>query len=253
MRITLDKLTAVILAAGKGSRMGLKGKNKVTCEVEGEPIILKTIQNLKRTGITNIVIVVGHQKNSVLSLLDNKTQTVEQRKRLGTGHAVKVALKKIEADQKVVLVLNGDDSFLYTPEILQQLINQFYITRPSIYFLTTEVSTPTGLGRIIRDNQRKVIGIVEEKNASEDQKKIKEINPACYLFDKQFLLEYINKIPKDPLKREYYLTNLISLAVLNKKPVEALNIPDLKWQGINTPEELLKASQPEVIILEVGS
>lgn len=243
MKINLNKLTAVVLAAGKGSRMGLIGKNKVTCKIEGEPIILKTIQNLKQTGITNIVIVVGHQKNSVLSLLNSQIQTAEQRKRLGTGHALKIALKKIRADQEAVLVLNGDDSFLYHPQILQQLINQFYLTKPSLCFLTTEVADPIGLGRILRDRKGKVVGIMEEKNASEEEKKIKEINPACYLFDRQFLLKFINKIPKNPLKKEYYLTDLISLAILNKQPVEVLKIQNLKWQGINTKEELLKASK----------
>lgn len=243
MSLNFKNITAVILAAGKGTRMGLKNINKVTCEVGGKSIILRTIETLQDSGITQIVVVVGHAKRSVLTLLDKKIKTVEQRKRLGTGHAVKTALKIIPKQTEAVLVLNGDDSFFYTSEILKNLLIKFFITKPAVCFLTTEVLNPTGLGRIKRDPQNNVLGIIEEKNANDEEKNTREINPACYLFNKNFLFKYINKIPKNPLKGEYYLTDLISLATQNQEKVEAVKILNLKWKGINTPQDLKEAKK----------
>lgn len=239
----MDDTIAIVLAAGKGKRMGLNGKNKVTCQIGGEPLIIKSLRLLNNSGLKNIIVVVGHAKNSVTNLLDNQIKTALQRKRLGTGHAVKVALKQLSKEYQHILVLYGDDSFLYTPTVLHQLFQHFTQTNPAFVFLTTEVDNPFGLGRILRDGQGKVIGIVEEKNASEEQRKIKEINSACYIFKKDFLTKYINKIPKNPLKGEYYLTDLVQIAVENHEPVEALNIKNLRWCGVNTPEELQKAEQ----------
>lgn len=239
----LDALWAVVLAAGKGTRMKVKDKNKVTLPISGVPILSRTIQILKQAGIKNIVVVVGHAKESVIKILDKDIITVEQKKRLGTGHAVACALKKIPKDCEHVLVLNGDDSFLFSPSLLAKLFEKHSKSNSEITFLTIEMKNPKGLGRVIRDKKNSVIDIVEEKDANEKQKKIKEINAACYLFSAGFLKENINKISKSKITGEYYIVSLVKIAVKKIKKVDAFVINKLKWRGINTPEELAEAEK----------
>lgn len=243
MNNSLKNICAVVLAAGKGTRMKLKSKNKAACEIGGIPMISRTIANLRLAKIENIVVVVGHAKDSILPLLDNKIKIAYQKRRLGTGHAVKTSLKDLPAGTEAVLVLNSDDSFMLNPESLQKIFDLYREKAPALCFLTTEVDNPTGLGRIVRDRQDKVVGIIEEKSADDRQKKIKEINPACYLFQLKFLKKFLPKIRKNPLKGEYYLTDLIGLAVENGERIEALKDNRLKWRGVNTAEELKEAEQ----------
>lgn len=239
----LDSLWAVVLAAGKGTRMKVKNKNKVTLSINGVPILSRTIKILKKAGIKNILVVVGHAKNSVHNILDKDIETVEQKKRLGTGHAVACALKKIPSNCKHVLVLNGDDSFLFSPDLLTKLFQKHSQSNSDITFLTIEMKNPTGLGRVIRNSENKVIKIVEEKDATEKQKQIKEINAACYLFATSFLKENIKKILKSKVTGEYYIVTLVDIAAKNSKKIDALVINKLKWRGVNTPEELIEAQK----------
>lgn len=234
-------MCAVVLAAGKGKRMGLRDKNKVTLEVAGKPLVLKTLKIISQAGIKNVVVVVGFAKDSVIKLLGSAVKIAEQKKRLGTGHAVKTALEKIPDRAREILVLYGDDSFLYTPEILRQVYLVHQKSGNQLTFVTTEVENPSGLGRILRDKQGQLLGIVEEKDASPTQKQVREINSSCYLFSKDFLARFIGKIPKSPTTGEYYLTSLIELALKANLKVEAFNLKELRWRGVNTPKELAEA------------
>lgn len=233
----------IILAAGKGKRMNAKQKNKVTYEVKGIPMIVRTIHKLKTAGVKNIIVVVGHAKGSVVSLLDSDVHTVEQKKRLGTGHAVKIALKSLPLSAREVMVLYGDDSFLYSPETFKKLLEKHLRVHPALTFLTLSVNNPTGLGRIVRDENNKIVGIVEEKDANDEQRRIKEINPACYVFDVSFLKKYISKMKKSVVTGEYYLTELIELAVLNNEKIETVTFDNIAWRGVNTISELQEAEQ----------
>ncbi|RJQ26247.1 hypothetical protein C4577_03870 [Candidatus Parcubacteria bacterium] len=246
-KINSDKFWSIILAAGKGKRMQATIQNKVTYKVKGIPMISRTIDIIKNTGIKNIVVVVGFAKNSVLRLLDSDIKNIEQKKRLGTGHAVKIALRKIPEEAEDVLVLYGDDSFLYSPGIIKKMFSLHKKTKSQLTFLTISVDDPTGLGRIIRDKKGKVIGIVEEKDATEEQKKIKEINSACYIFSYLFLRKYINKIPKSEVTGEYYLPGLVSLAIINSQKLQTFKLDNLNWRGVNTPEELKQAESLMVV------
>jgi len=240
----LSNVFTVILAAGKGKRINAnRNRNKVTYEVAGKPMLLRTVQIVKNTGVENILIVVGFAKDSILRLLDKGVNTVEQRKRLGTGHALKVALKKIPKNAEDVLVLNGDDSFLYSSDILNKLLIIHKENNSKLTFLTMEIENPYGLGRVLRDKNGNVKGIIEEKDATEKERKIKEINPACYLFACDFLRKYINKIPKSKVSGEYYLVSLVEMAVKNSEKIETLKLKNLKWRGVNTMDELKQAEK----------
>lgn len=240
MNNSLENVWAVIMAAGRGSRMNSQSTNKVALPLAGKPIINHTITNLRNAGIQNIVVVVGFAKESILRCLDDDIVTVEQAEQLGTGHAVQVAMDKIP-QAETVLVLNGDDSYVFTPEILQKLHKRHTDEHASVSFLTLIMQNPSGLGRILRNDAGEVVGIIEEKDATEEQKAIQEINPACYMFSYDFLKDRLATIQKSAITNEYYITSLIELAVQEKEKIATYTVQGLNWRGINTPEELQEA------------
>lgn len=238
----MKDFAAVILAAGKGKRMNSKTVNKVTLLLAAKPMVIRTFEILEKLEIKKVLIVVGFAKESVMKLFD-QTNVIfcEQRKRLGTAHAVNCAMQKMPLGVKNILVLNGDDSAMYKTDTIRQLIKKHMETKSSFTFLTIEMENPTGLGRIIRGDQGKVLAIVEEKDATEDIKKIREVNPACYLFRIEFLKKYLPLIKKSSVTGEYYLTSLIDIGIKNNEKIETLQAGLFAWRGVNTKEELVEA------------
>lgn len=235
---------AIILAGGRGKRMNSTSVNKVALSVADKPIILRTVELLESINISNIIVVVGFAKKSVKQALNDKDVIfVEQKKRLGTAHALSFGLGNIPAFLEQVLVLQGDDSIFYERELLTKLITTHVASKASCTFLTLEVDNPFGLGRVVRDSKKRIVGIVEEKDASESQKKIKEINPALYIFKVSFLNKFLKKIKKSDITGEYYLTRIIDIAVKNKKHIETVGGKAISWRGINTPQELQEAER----------
>ncbi|MBI2613631.1 MAG: NTP transferase domain-containing protein [Candidatus Levybacteria bacterium] len=239
----MKKIAAIILAAGKGKRMKSKYINKVVVSLGDKHMILHAVDRLKGLLINPIIVVVGFAKESVMKVLDGKVIFAEQAKRLGTAHAVMCGLKKVPQDVDAVLVLNGDDSAFYTSEIIEKLIKTHQDSSAALSFLTITVDNPSGLGRVVRDNNGKIMGIVEEKDATEKQRGISEINPACYTFNISFLKKYLDKIKKSDVTGEYYLTSLIDAAIKNNEKVESVPCGKILWRGINTPEELKEAER----------
>ena len=237
----MKKIAAIILAAGKGERMNSRGVNKVVVPLGSKHMILHTVDRLTELLISPIIVVVGFAKESVMQVLDGRVVFADQNKRLGTAHAVSSALKKLPKGIQTVLVLNGDDSAFYTKDIIRNLIKSHWEKNAALSFLTITVDNPVGLGRVIRDSNGKVVGIVEEKDATNVQRKIKEINPACYIFEVSFLRQYLKKVKKSPISGEYYLTSLIDIAIKNKENLEAVKAGKILWRGINTQEELKEA------------
>ena len=237
----MDSLTAIILAAGKGTRMQSTDTNKVAMPVHGRPMLTRTIQILRDSGIASIVVVVGFAKESVLPLLDERIIVAEQTEQLGTGHAVVSSLSKVPASTESVLILYGDDSFLYTPEIFQSLYRTHVENSAKITFITMESDSPTGFGRILRDQNGEIIGIVEEKNATEEQKKITEINLGCYVIDKKYLEENVKDIKKNPITGEYYITDIIDIIASHNGKIAGYKLIGGKWHGVNTIQDLEEA------------
>lgn len=237
----MENITAIILAAGRGTRMQSVDKNKVAMEIKGEPMLVRTIRILKEAGIGNIVVVVGFAKDSVTSLLDTDIIIAEQKEQLGTGHAVKSALSKVPKTATDVLILYGDDSFLHTPQTFQKLYDTHKKEEAKITFITMDSDNPTGFGRIIREQNNEVVGIVEEKNATEEQKKIREINLGCYIINKDDLEKNIEFIIKNPVTGEYYITDIIDILAHQKGKIAAYKLTDGKWRGVNTRQDLIEA------------
>ncbi len=237
----MKKIGAIILAAGKGTRMKSRDVNKVAMHLADKPMILHTVDLLEKLDIKKIVVVVGFAKESVMKILKGKAEFAEQRKRLGTAHAVKSALIKLSSDTENVLVLNGDDSAFYSEEIIKKLVTKHLNDNAAFTFLTIEKDNPYGLGRVVRNGDDRIKAIVEEKDATKIQRKIIEVNPACYIFKLKFLKKYLPKVEKSPVTGEYYLTSLIGIGIANKEKIETLRGGKLVWRGVNTKDELSEA------------
>lgn len=233
---------AIILAAGKGKRMQSQDTNKVVFPLGDKPMILHIVQILESLKFSSIIVVVGFAKESVKDVLKNTGVVfAEQKNQLGTGNATSCGLEKVSQSVTDLLVFNGDDSAFYSPEIIKKLIDAHITSDAEMTFLTLEVENPFGLGRILRNNEGKVVKIVEEKDALEKERMINEINPACYMFKTQFLKKYLPEIQKSKVTGEYYLVSLVDLAAKNNEKMETLKAGKITWRGVNTREELAEA------------
>lgn len=242
------KVSAVILAAGKGTRMKANGsKNKVVYPLKGKPLITHTVSTLQKTGVDSIVVVTGFAEASVKEALGKNIIYAKQAKRLGTGHALKVGLTQVPAASDTIISLYGDDSAFYTPKVFKTLLTTHHQNQTSATVVTITKNNPTGLGRIMRDTSGHLQAIVEEKVATPTQKKITEINTGLYCFNAAFIRQAVKKIQKNPISKEYYVTDVIEWGIKQGNRVLALHWPDSTiWHGINTPQEL-KAAQKRVI------
>jgi bifunctional UDP-N-acetylglucosamine pyrophosphorylase / glucosamine-1-phosphate N-acetyltransferase len=239
------KVSAVILAAGKGSRMNANGsKNKVVYALKGKPLITHTVSTLQKTAVDSIVVVTGFAEASVKEALGPKVTYAKQAKRLGTGHALKVGLTKVPATTSTIISLYGDDSAFYTPQVFKTLLSTHHQNQAHATVVTITKNNPTGLGRIIRDTSGRLQAIVEEKVATPAQKKITEINTGLYCFDAAFITKAVKKIQKNPISKEYYVTDVIEWGIKQGFEMRALHWPDSTiWHGINTPQELQAAQK----------
>ncbi len=208
-----NDMMAIVMAAGKGTRMKSKS-SKLVQKIYGKEIVKRAVENAKKAGVHNIVAVVGYMKEAVMGVLGDSVSYAVQEEMLGTGHAVMQATKYLEGKKGKVLVLNGDVPIL-RPETLNKLLNKSIENKEAATLLTAIYDNPTGYGRIVRDEGGNVKGIVEEKDTSDEQKFIKEINAGIYCFDIEALLDALKEIKPNNAQGEYYLTDVIE--IMNKK------------------------------------
>jgi bifunctional UDP-N-acetylglucosamine pyrophosphorylase / glucosamine-1-phosphate N-acetyltransferase len=241
-------IIGIILAAGKGTRFKSDGTNKTASLFRNKPLIQFGL-DLYTTICSNTIVVIGAYADSVMSAVSRKDNLIfaSQRKRLGTGHALMVAVKEIEKNNlhpRLVLLGYGDHMMHYTKEIVSEMLEVHTDSQTVISLITTNVSDPSSLawGRIIRNEKGYVTGIVEEKDATPEEKQITELNAGFYCFDYAFLQKNGKKIKKSPVTGEYYITDLIGIAVGSGKNVKALSVPfENVGLGINTRDDLEKS------------
>lgn len=238
-----SKVTAVILAAGRGTRMKSKSDcNKVALKIGSTPMIKLTVDHLNSIQISQIITVVGFAAESVKEVLGDKVEYAYQNNPLGTGDALKCALPMIDPDSDTILSMYGDDSAFYPSSLFKTMIQSHHSANAAITLLSLKVTDPTGLGRIIRDQNSQVTSIVEEKNATEKQKQINEINTGLCCFNKATLTKLIKQIHINPVSQEYYLTDVIQIAHQQRLVINSVVWPDSTvWHGINTPQQLQTA------------
>ena len=247
-----ESIAAVILAAGKGKRMQVSDKNKVTVHLASKPLIRHTVDFMQIIGIQTILVVVGYHKESVINSLQGKDIIfVEQKEQMGTGHALMCAIDALPKGIADVFVAYGDDAILYS-EKNKQIINSLVALHRkegnAVTFLTIDQKNPFGLGRIVRNTNDKAVAIVEEKDATDAERTITEINPGCFIFSVVFLKEFLSKIEKSSITGEYYVTSLIDLAFRYNKQVDTVKGGKIAWRGVNTKEELIEAEKLYTII-----
>lgn len=230
---------AIILAAGKGTRMKSK-LPKVVHKVCGKEMVNHVINVSKKSGVSEIVAILGHESEIVQSVLPEGTKVAMQTEQLGTGHAVMMANDYISEDDTIV-VLCGDTP-LVNPDTLENLFKYHLDNGYHATVLTTKVDNPTGYGRIIRDENEDLLKIVEQKDASEEEKLVNEINSGIYCFNGKSLKEALSNINNNNAQGEYYLTDTVEIMRNNSLKVGAFNGATIEeLMGVNSRVELAKA------------
>lgn len=236
---------AVILAAGKGSRLKSTTQNKVTIPLGGKPMIEWSVQNVRAAGVKEVVVVIGFAKESVQKVLGETVHYAVEEEQLGTGHATMVGVEVLPADVSEVFVLYGDHSAFYPPSFYKKLLATHHRRKNVMTIVSMEYDKPSELawGRIIRNAEDDVTAIVEEKEATDEQKQIQELNAGLYVFDRKIIDEGYKTL-KPQSGGEYYLTDLVAYCVERGLRVGAvIATKDEVGIGVNTPDQKQSAAQ----------
>ena len=238
----MTKRFAIILAAGKGTRMKSK-LYKVLHPVCGKPMVEHIMNRVMETQPQEIVTVVGHGADKVKEQLGERSQYALQAEQLGTGHAVLQVEPFLKGKKGTTLVISGDTPLL-TTETLNNLFEYHQGKNASATILTAKADDPTGYGRIIRDHVGIVEKIVEQKDANPEEAKVTEINTGTYCFDNELLFEALSHLDTDNAQGEYYLTDIIEILKANGKTVAAYQTEDFEESlGVNDRVALAQANQ----------
>jgi len=235
----MDEPVAVVLAAGLGTRMK-SDLPKVLVPVLGRPMIHFVLDALAAAGITRTIVVVGYRADDVRAELAGRKgiEFALQSERLGTGHAVKMAQPLLAGHSGPVLVVAGDSPMIQVRSI-RALLDHFDHHRPACLLGTLHKANPHGLGRIVRDAAGRFQRIVEEKDATDDQRLITEVNMSTYVFSGPELLHALTLLKNENRQREYYLTDCPAILKAEGKTIEALPIlQPCEALSINTTDEL---------------
>ncbi len=235
------KTYAVVLAAGKGTRMK-SDLPKVVHEVLYKPMINHVVDVLKQLSVDEIVVVVGHGADHVKALLDDDIKIVYQNEQLGTGHAVKCAKDVLGDKEGRTLVLCGDAP-LVQKETLENLLKTHEETEAKATVMSAKCDTSVAYGRIIKENGQ-VKGIVEFKDLQDDQRDITEMNTGEYCFDNQALFASLDKVNNNNAQNEYYITDVIGILNDENQKIASYEIDDFdEVGGINDRVALADATK----------
>ena len=236
-----SKTAAIILAAGKGTRMR-SDLPKPLVPVAGKPIIRHLIEALEQAGLEHITVVIGHGSDAMRAELGDVYTTAFQAVRSGTAHAVEVALDSV-SNSDYVYVMVGDSPLL-SPVSTEALYEEHIKRRAACSFLTATFGQHYPYARVIRGEDGSVSACIEERDATEAQKEIKEYLASHFIFTTKHLLAMIPQIKPHPKTEERYLTDMIPLLLEAGHKVEAISIDD--WRelvGLNTPEDVTWAEK----------
>jgi len=238
-------LSIIVLAAGQGTRMNADHP-KVLTKLNSQTLIENLLVNIKQAGyLDSVSIVVGFQGQEVIDLLGPSYNYIWQKEQLGTGHAVQQCQTSLQNKFKNHLVLYGDVPFI-SAQTIQKIIDLHQQKESVLSILTFKIlnfkndyQSYYHFGRIVRDQQKEISGIIEFKDANEKEKQITELNPAIYCVQDQWLWENLKKLNKQNQQAEYYLTDLVKLAKKQNLKINSLVIEDsFEFMGVNTLEDL---------------
>ena len=246
----MKRLAVIILAAGQGTRMRPK-LAKVLHPVGGRPMILYAVdlaQALAKHGHGSIAVVTGHQAEKVKDVLAGcDVMPVVQTRRLGTGHAVAQAQQVFQAGEewrkRRFIILSGDTPLL-THATLRGMLAHHDAERATMTMLTAHLQSPAGYGRVVRGRDGFVWRIIEDKDATPPERRITEINAGSYIVEGDFLFPALSQLKPANVQKEYYLPDIVSIAVGQGKQVAAYPADDpFEAMGINTRGELAEAER----------
>lgn len=235
----MEQPLGIVLAAGKGTRMNSE-LPKVLCQAAGKPLVRYVLESLRAAGVGRIICVVGYREDLVRAELgqDPQIEFATQTEQLGTGHAVMMCRELIGDFEGPVCVVAGDSPLLQADSV-RQLLNDFAARRSACLLGTLHHPDPTGLGRIVRDSDGKFLRIVEEKDATAEEKQISEVNMSTYVFDAQALLQSLDQLTADNQQKEYYITDIPAILLKSGRDVRALPVlKPIEALSVNTPEQL---------------
>lgn len=242
----MSKLKAVILAAGRGTRMK-SDLPKVLHEINGRPMVEYVIDAAREAGAEEICLVVGHQADRVKERIGSGITYVLQEEQLGTGHAVKCALDFIGTEGDT-MILCGDTPVI-TGRTLKELLAYHRLYELKATVLSTILEDATGYGRIVRDASGNFQRIVEQKDATPEEQEIREINSGMYVFRSADLSESLTQIRNDNAQKEYYLTDTIEIIHNQSRSGEGIAVGAMvtpradETRGVNTTEQLAEAAK----------
>lgn len=220
---------AIVLAAGKGTRMR-SDLPKVLHKVCGLPMVEHVVRALRGAGVQRVVVVVGHGGEAVRAALGDAVEYAWQREQLGTGHAVRSAADALKDHVGPVVVASGDTPLIDAPSLVALLHSN---EGNALTVATAFLSDPTGYGRIVRDGDGRPTRIVEQKDATPEQRAIHEVNSGVYAFDGHVLFRLLPLIRNHNAQKEYYLTDLVAMAAAEGLVVETHTADATLLQGVN--------------------
>jgi bifunctional UDP-N-acetylglucosamine pyrophosphorylase/glucosamine-1-phosphate N-acetyltransferase len=234
------RVQPLILAAGKGTRMGDPDRPKMLIMLGERPLVGYVLNTLKQTNFFNATIVIGFKAQDVEAELGEGYRYIFQAEQLGTGHAVRVCADALHDVADTILVLYGDQP-LISAESMKSLVEKHDATCAVLTVLTARSDEEyfQHFGRILRNEHGQIQAIREYKDATEKERAINEFNTGIYAFDALWLWKNLPNLTKHNAQSEYYLTDLIAMAVEQGKTVSSMELPD--WHealGVNTPEQL---------------
>jgi len=234
-------LALVLMAAGKGTRMRSR-LPKVLHAICGRPILLHALEMGRALGAKRRIVIVGAGEDQVRAVLEGQdVEIVQQAEQRGTAHAALQAKSALAGHDGPLLVMNGDHP-LYRAETFAAMREAFEASSADLEILVTDMPNPTGYGRVLRDSGGRVVRVVEERECSDTMKRISEVNLGAYLADARLMFDLLARVRDDNEKREFYITDIVELALALGHKVEAARAED--WSeslGINTRLELARA------------
>jgi bifunctional UDP-N-acetylglucosamine pyrophosphorylase / glucosamine-1-phosphate N-acetyltransferase len=234
----MNAIGVIILAAGQGKRMK-SDLPKVLHRVGGRPLLAHVLSTARRLVPARVAIVVGHGAEAVTQACrDQDVAWVIQERQLGTAHAVLCAKNSFREFTGDILILSGDVP-LISERTLNAMVDSHQRNEAALTLLTTSLRQPAGYGRILRDGCGKVAGIVEERDATDAQRKIQEVNAGMYLASRAFLFSALEEVQNHNAQSEYYLPDAVGIALTLGKRIGTVSVDDAREvMGINTREEL---------------
>ncbi len=239
------KTSFIILAAGKGSRMK-SSLPKVLHKVNNRTMIDSVVQSIKKITDDNIIAVIGHEAELLKSEIKKKEYNIDiaiQEKLDGTASAVRSAIPYLKNETQNVVVLCGDSPFI-TSASLKNLIKKHIEDNNKVTVIAAKTDNPFGYGRVIQGENDTIVGIVEEKDATDEEKKIKIVNTGVYCIQKDFLEKALTKIKPNNVQKEFYLTDIVRIAHNQEEKLGVFVAKNFfEFFSINTAEELKEAEK----------